>query len=82
MKRIQECSRQEDGSRGKPITDKYFEPWTVQERILEPLKELRGLQQAVVFGSVTDKWALWLEQCMMSDEVVVPEFEKRDGVSM
>lgn len=81
-KKIRECSRLEDGSRGKPITDKYLEPWAVQERILEPIKELRGLKQAVVFGSVTDKWALWLERCMMSNEAVVPDFEQREDISV
>ena len=81
-RKIRGCSKLEDGSRAVPIADKYLEPWPVQERILEPVKELRGLKQAIVFGSVTDKWALWLERCMMSNEAVVPDFEKMEDISV
>lgn len=75
--KIRTTSRREDGTRREPIK---YESWPKDERILESLKELRGLHQAVVFGCVTDQWALWLEKCMKSDEAILPDFEKREGV--
>jgi hypothetical protein len=73
--RIRVCSRKEDGTRGDSVKSRS---WPKEEQILEPLKELRHLQQAVVFGCVTDQWALSLEQYMMSGEAIVPEFERRE----
>ena len=48
---------------------------TDAERILSPLKELRGLRMVIVQGSVSDEWALYLEGCMESEEETLPKFE-------
>jgi hypothetical protein len=48
---------------------------TDAERILSPLKQLRGLRTVEVRGSVSDEWALYLEGCMKSEEETVPKFE-------
>jgi len=74
--KIRRSSRREDGTREQAIK---YKCWYEQEMILEPLKELRGLKQALVFGSVSDQWALWLEQCMKSDEPTLPGFNRVEG---
>jgi hypothetical protein len=48
---------------------------TDAERILSPLKELRGLRMATLRGSVSDEWALYLEGCMKLEEETVAKFE-------
>jgi hypothetical protein len=48
---------------------------TEAERILSPLKQLRGIRMVEVRGSVSDEWALYLEDCMKSEEDTVPKFE-------
>jgi hypothetical protein len=73
LQKIRRSSRKEDGTRALPIR---HENWLKEEMILEPLKELRGLEKVVVFGSVSDQWAIWLEQCMKSDKVNLLEFER------
>jgi hypothetical protein len=71
--KIRRSSRKEDGTRELSIK---YKSWYKEEVILEPLKELRGLEKAHVYGSVSDQWALWLEQCMKSDETNLPDFER------
>jgi hypothetical protein len=48
---------------------------TDAERILSPLKQLRGVRDVEIRGSVSDEWALYLEGCMKSEEETVPKFE-------
>jgi hypothetical protein len=48
---------------------------TDAERILWPLKQLRGIRKVAIVGSVSDEWALYLEGCMRSQEEQVPKFE-------
>ena len=72
-----ELERQQDGFRSK--TDRMSNNLSIfatnAERILSPLKQLRGIRKAAITGSVSDEWALYLESCMKSQAETVPQFE-------
>jgi hypothetical protein len=61
--------RNEDGNREEP-RHKRIAGWGRRERVLEPLLELRGLDEARVVGCVTNQWAEFLEKSMISKDGV------------
>lgn len=61
--------RNEDGNREEP-RHKRIAGWGKRERVLEPLLELRGLDEARVVGCVTNQWAEFLEKSMISKDGV------------
>jgi hypothetical protein len=78
---IAASSRKDDGTRDVPIGHPSAwgtKQWATRERILEPLKELRGLEKVVVMGCVTDEWAEELKQCMESDPELVPGVKRKE----
>lgn len=53
-----------------------LEEWKADEVVLRPLRRLRGLARGMIEGTVTEKWALWLERAVTAQEGdVIPLFE-------
>jgi hypothetical protein len=53
----------------------------VEPEVLEPLKGLRGVEYVSVLGSVTNRWALYLESCIMAPPgIEVAEYEPGEEV--
>lgn len=62
----------EDDDGDDDCNERYLGPqsepsaWAKHEVALLPLKDLRGLIDARIEGTVREKWAVWLEECMTS----------------
>jgi hypothetical protein len=48
-------------------SEMWYAGWPAKEVVLMPLQELRGVS-ASIEGELTERWALWLEDCMRAEK--------------